>query len=165
MINREGIQVEQKCLIIVYSYHHRNTEKIANEFADVLDAEVTTPADVKLESLDQYALIGFGAGIDSGKHYKELLDIVDRLPQVNEKNSFIFSTSAVQGDEKVGKDHELLREKLVSKGYIVVGEFSSKGYNTNSFLKYIGGMNKGRPNCEDLECAREFAKSLIKHSK
>jgi len=157
--------VEQKCLIIVYSYHHKNTEKIANAFAEVLNADVTTPANVKLESLNQYALIGFGAGIDSGRHYKELLDVVDTLPQVNEKNSFIFSTSAVQGDKKVEKDHLLLRDKLISKGYVVVGEFSSKGYNTNSFLKYIGGMNRGRPNSEDLEYAREFAKSLIIYNK
>jgi hypothetical protein len=29
-----------------------------------------------------------------------------------------------------------------------------------SFLKYIGGMNKGRPNAEDLKHAEEFAENL-----
>jgi flavodoxin len=64
------------------------------------------------------------------------------------------------GEAKVAKDHALLREKLQSKGYMIVGEFSCRGFNTNSFLKLFGGMNKGRPNAEDLKNAEEFAASL-----
>jgi len=48
----------------------------------------------------------------------------------------------------------------MSKGYSVIGEFSCKGFNTNSFLKYFGGMNKDRPNSEDLKNAEKFASSL-----
>jgi flavodoxin len=54
----------------------------------------------------------------------------------------------------------MLREKLESKGYAVVDEFSCKGFNTNGFLRYFGGMNKGRPNAEDLKHAEEFATNL-----
>jgi len=54
----------------------------------------------------------------------------------------------------------LLREKLQSKGYMIVDEFSCKGFNTNSFLKLFGGMNKGRPNALDLKHAEEFAQNL-----
>ena len=149
-----------KSLIIVYSYHHNNTGKIANAFSEVLHAEVKNPEQVMIEDIQEYDLIGFGAGIDSGRHYKPLLDFVDRLPSVNKKDGFIFSTSAIQGESKVKEDHSLLRQKLESKGYTIIGEFSCKGYNTNSFLKYIGGMNKGRPNFDDLEHAKEFARNL-----
>jgi len=48
----------------------------------------------------------------------------------------------------------------MSKEYIVKGEFSCKGFNTNSFIKFFGGMNKGRPNSEDLRNAAEFALRL-----
>jgi hypothetical protein len=34
------------------------------------------------------------------------------------------------------------------------------GHNTNSFLKVFGGINKGRPNAEDLRHAEEFAQNL-----
>ncbi len=152
--------MEMRSLVIVYSYHHNNTEKIAHEFSEVLHAEVKSPEQVTMEELQEYDLIGFGAGIDSGRHYKPLLDLVDRLPSVHKKAGFIFSTSAMQGEDKVKKDHSLLREKLESKGYKIVGEFSCKGFNTNSFLKYIGGMNKGRPNRDDLKNAQAFAQSL-----
>lgn len=149
-----------RSLIIVYSYHHNNTAKIASEFSKVLQAEVKNPDQVIMEELQAYDLVGFGAGIDSGRHYKPLLDFVDRLPNVDKKAGFIFSTSAVQGKEKVKEDYALLREKLEAKGYRIVGEFSCKGYNTNSFLKYLGGMNKGRPNQVDLENAQRFARKL-----
>jgi len=56
-----------------------------------------------------------------------------------------------------------LREKLQSRGYVVVDEFSCPGFNTNSFLTLFGGINKGRPNAEDLMHAEEFARNLLQH--
>ena len=128
--------------------------------AKVLDAQVKSPQQTALEELSQYDLVGFGSGIDSGKHYKELLDFADKLPSVTAKKTFIFSTSGTTGEKKLTKDHSALREKLQSKRYLVVDEFQCKGFNTNSFLKFFGGMNKGRPNAEDLKHAEEFALKL-----
>jgi flavodoxin len=144
----------------VYSYHHNNTARIAQVFSEVLNAQIKTPEQVTQEEIRQYDLIGFGSGIDSGKHYKPILDLVERISKVNNQRGFIFSTSAIQGRAKVEKDHSLLRDKLNSKGFIIVDEFSCKGFNTNSFLKYLGGMNKGRPNSQDLKHAEEFAIGL-----
>jgi flavodoxin len=152
-----------KTLVIVFSYHHKNTEKIAQVIAKILDAQVKSPQDTGSDELKKYDLIGFGAGIDSGKHYKELLDFADALPQVTDKKAFIFSTSGITGEEKLTNDHSALRGKLQSKGYLIIDEFQCKGYNTNSFLKYFGGMNKGRPNSEDLKYAEEFAINLKKN--
>jgi flavodoxin len=149
-----------KSLLILFSYHHKNTEKIANVLANVLGAQVKMPQHTNPEELGNYDFIGFGSGIDSGRHYKELLDFADKLPPAAGKKAFIFSTSAITGADKVAKDHATLREKLQAKGYVIVDEFACKGYNTNSFLKYIGGMNKGRPNAEDLRHAEEFARRL-----
>lgn len=149
-----------KSLLVVFSYHHKNTEKIANVIAKVLDAQIKTPQQIHPEELQEYDLIGFGSGIYSAKHHTYLLDLADTLPRVTGKKAFIFSTSAIMGKDKVDKDHSTLREKLQSKGYVIVDEFSCKGFNTNSFLKYIGGMNKGRPNAEDLKHAEEFAWNL-----
>ena len=149
-----------KSLIVVFSYHHKNTQKVAEVMAKVLDAKVKSPQETGSDELKKYDLIGFGAGIDSGKHYRELLDFADALPQVTDKKAFIFSTSGVTGEKKLAKDHSALRGKLQSKGYLIVDEFQCKGFNTNSFLKYFGGINKGRPNAEDLKHAEEFAQNL-----
>jgi flavodoxin len=149
-----------KSLLIVFSYHHNNTEKIAKIFANTLGSPIKTPQQIDPEEIKLYDLVGFGAGIDSGKHYRELLDFADALPQVTDKKAFIFSTSGMTGEKKLAKDHLALREKLQSKGYLIVGEFQCKGFNTNSFLKYFGGINKGRPNEEDLKNAEAFAEEL-----
>jgi flavodoxin len=152
--------LSMKSLLVLYSYHHKNTEKVAKAFAKVLNAQIKTPQQTDLKELQEYDLIGFGAGIDSGKHYKVLLDFADRLLPVNKKNSFIFSTAALTGEKKREKDHSTLRKKLESKGYRIVDEFQCKGFNTNSFMRFFGGMNKGRPNAKDLKNAEEFAQKM-----
>jgi len=149
-----------KSLLVLFSYHHNNTEKIANVFAKVLDAQIKTPQQINPEELQDYSLIGFGSGIYGAKHHKSVLDLADKLPQVTNKKAFLFSTSALTGEKKVAEDHSSLREKLQSKGYMIVDEFQCKGFNTNSFIKFFGGMNKGRPNAKDLKQAEEFAQNL-----
>ena len=150
-------------LVVVKSIHHKNTEKIAKVLAEVLNAEIKTPEQVEPSELEKYSLIGFGSGIYSDKHHKSILNLAEGLAQVTNKKAFIFSTSAMMGEDKVAKDHSILRRKLRSKGYIIVDEFSCKGFNTNSFLKYFGGMNKGRPNTEDLKKAKQFGLNLKKN--
>jgi flavodoxin len=149
-----------KTLLIVYSYHHNNTLRIAEVFAKTLEAEIVEPQQANPQQLLKYDLVGFGSGIDSGKHYKPLLRFADSMPQAVDKKAFIFSTSGIA---EATKNHTELREKLLLKGYVMVGEFNCRGFNTNSFLRYFGGMNKGRPNEEDLKNAEEFAENLKKN--
>jgi flavodoxin len=149
-----------KSLLIVYSYHHNNTQKVADSMAKVLEAEIKTPQQTQQEDLENYDLVGFGAGIDSGKHYKVLLDFAENLRLIKGKKAFIFSTAGLTSDKKREKDHSKLREKLQSKGYSIIDEFQCKGFNTNSFLKVFGGMNKDSPTAEDLKAAEQFAQTL-----
>ena len=136
--------------------------------ADALGAEMKSPGDVRSEEITEYELVGFGSGIDSGRHYKPLLDLADALPRAAGRRAFIFSTcgvpASISGKRYITsyaeESHAALREKLVSKGCTVVGEFNCAGFNTNSFLKYFGGLNKGRPNAGDLEDAAAFARNL-----
>jgi len=149
--------LSMKSLLVLYSYHHHNTEKVAKILAKVLDAEIKWPQEINPEELQDYDLIGFGSGIYSAKHHESLLELADELPEVDNKEAFLFSTAGITGKSKASKDHTTLREKLESKGYIIIDEFQCKGFNTNSFLRLFGGMNKGRPNDRDLRNAEEFA--------
>jgi len=131
-----------KVLVIVFSYHHQNTEKIAKVFAKVLDAQSKTPQQVNLEELQEYDLIGFGSGIDSDKHYQVLLDLADKVSQVAHKRAFIFSTSAMPGKEKAAKDHSLLRGKLASTDYLIVDEFQCLEFNTARALVFFDSLGE-----------------------
>ena len=64
-------------LVILFSYHHKNTEKIAKVIASSLGAQIKTPDQIDPNSLSNYDLVGFGSGIYFGKHHKVLLDFVD----------------------------------------------------------------------------------------
>ena len=163
-----------KSLLVLFSYHHKNTEKIAKVFAKVLDAQIKTPQQINPEELQEYTLIGFGSGIYDTKHHKTLLDLADKLPLVTNKNAFLFSTSG--WTRYTAENHSPLREKLQSKGYMIVDEFNCAGFDTyggnkeanlieklmGRLNKLFGGINKGRPNAEDLKHAEEFAQNLKK---
>ncbi len=153
-----------RALLVVYSYHHKNTEAIAKAFAPVLAAKIVTPQEVDPTEVAGYDLVGFGSGIYDARHHTSLLDLADRLPHISDRNAFIFSTCGIPAfgfsQGFVLKNHTALREKLVSKGYKIVDEFGCVGWNTNSFLRFFGGLNKGRPNAEDLKRAEDFARGL-----
>ena len=131
---------------------------MAEVFAKVLDAQVKTPQQTSPEELQQYDLVGFGSGIYFGKHHKNLLELADKLPQLTNKNAFIFSTS---GDtRRIPQLHSALRKKLQSKGYKITDEFNCSGFDTFGALRLLGGIKKGRPDAEDLKQAEEFASKL-----
>jgi flavodoxin len=145
-----------KTLIVCHSYHHGNTKQIADAMAAVLNAKVVNPRDLNTEMLNAYDLIGFGSGIAFGKHYKQIIEVVEKLPHLH-KNAFVFST---RGDRRLRFYHRALRRQLEEKGWTVVGEFSCRGYDTYGPNKLVGGIAKGRPNEQDLQAAAEFAQSL-----
>jgi flavodoxin len=153
-----------RSLVVVFSYHHNNTEKIANACAHVLGAEVKTPQQVRPEEIAEYDLVGFGSGIYSATFDASVLDLADRLPHAAGKKAFLFSTygapAFAANREFVENNHSQIRKKLKAKGYTVIGEFGCAGWNTNSFLKYFGGLNKGKPDAVDLRNAEAFARDM-----
>jgi flavodoxin len=159
-----GEPLPVKSLVVVFSYHHGNTEKIAHAVANVLDAPVKTPRQVTPDEIRDYDLIGFGSGIYSATFDASVLDLADRLPQVSEKKAFLFSTygapAFIANREFIEKNHQQIREKLKAKGYTVIGEFGCAGWNTNSFLNIFGGLNKGKPDAGDLKNAEAFAREM-----
>lgn len=146
-----------KCLIIYYSYHHGNTEKIALELAKSIGAELCTLDKIKEHNLDDYDILGFGSGIAYSKHYENLLDSVTAM-NLLKKKVFVFSTSGT-GSEKYNKT---LIGILQKQGANVIGSFTCKGFDTFGPFKLIGGISKGHPDEKDLEAARSFIKGIIK---
>ncbi|MGB9372366.1 MAG: flavodoxin family protein [Halobacteriota archaeon] len=143
-------------LIVYASVHHKNTEKVAKVIAAELGADLVSVGEAQPDTLTAYDLIGFGSGIYYMKFHKTLLQFVEALPSVTGKRAFIFSTSGEGGIQR----HATLKELLMNRGFSIVGDFSCTGCNTWGPLKLVGGTNKGRPNADDLEEARVFARGL-----
>jgi flavodoxin len=154
-----------RAVVILVSAPGGSTEKVATAMAAALGARVLSTADAKTADLSSCTIMGFGSGIMDQKHHEALLSFVDNLPPQEGRKAFIFSTSGVSRQFALKHDiddpHTTLRRKLVEKGFAIAGEFNCAGFNANSFWKLIGGMNKGRPNKEDLARAEDFARGLM----
>lgn len=149
-----------RCLIICSSIHHGNTEKIGRAIQKVLEADWKTPREVTGEDWLNYDLFGFGSGVYHGEFHAGLLTLVNLAENVSGKKAFIFATSGMQetnGFNSFGKKFKTL---LISKGFEILGGYWSPGWDTYSIFKWIGGLNKGRPNESDIFKARKFARKL-----
>lgn len=145
-----------RCVIVYTSVHHNNTEKVARAMAGALGAEVVRAAEAEPEAVASADLVGFGSGIYFSNHHKTLLAFAESLPVRQGGKAFVFSTSGRGGTGF----HRKLNGILAEKGYAIVGEFACKGWDTYSVFKLIGGLNKGRPDGDDLERAAAFAGGL-----
>jgi flavodoxin len=161
-LQQSGCGSKMNSVIVLFSYHHKNTEKVAQVIAKVIGAEIKTPEQTDPTTLSSLELVGFGSGVYFGKLGKPLLELADKIPQTTGKKAFIFSTSGRAG-KAAAKFHKPLKEKLTSKGYIVTGEFNCAAFDTYGLLKITGGTNKGRPNPDDLKQAETFAQNLLKN--
>jgi len=152
-----------KTAIVFVSIHHGNTEKIAREIANILEAKLLKAEEADPTSLSEFDLLGFGSGIYYSKHHKKLLQLVHTLPTMERKKAFVFSTAGVSDqlvERNLYKNHQAIRNALTDKRLDIIGDFSCCGFMTWAYYRFLGGRNKDRPNRDDLEKARVFAENL-----
>jgi flavodoxin len=147
-----------KTLLICFSAHHKNTQRVAEAMAEEIGATILAPAEVQPELLEDYDLIGWGSGIYFSRHADSLLQLAKNLSQ-KPRNAFIFSTAGLPFLR--WWFHTSLRNALRSRGCTVMGEFSCPGWDTVGPLSWIGGIDRNHPNETDLQRARSFARSLV----
>ncbi|WP_411676542.1 flavodoxin family protein [Caproicibacter sp.] len=146
----------KKCLILYESYHHGNTEKIARAMAEQANAKVCTIDKVHTVRVEEYEIIGFGAGIAYARPYDKMLKAAAQL-NLQGKAVFVFSTSGMGK----AKYNSALVELLKNAGASLVGTFACKGYDTFGPIKMIGGIAKGHPDEKDIAAAKRFIQQMV----
>ncbi len=148
-----------KAIIVCTSSSHGNTRKVADAIGDVLGAKVVDPGEISPVELAEYDLVGFGSGVYFMALDKRLRAFVDAVPEGQGREVFVFATSGMS-EPSFRPYLRNLGDQLTGKGYELVGGFACRGLDTMGPLALIGGLNKGRPNVEDLTSARGFAEQL-----
>jgi len=148
-----------RALILYFSFHHKNTEKIAKAMTEILGADLVEVTKANPEMILNYDLIGFGSGIYAFSHHWSLFKFLKKLNPV-QKKAFIFSTSGAPNGVIF---HKKSKKELVKRGFKIIGEFNCPGFDTFGPFKIVGGINKGRPNESDIQKAKEFAKKILKN--
>lgn len=145
-----------KAIILYRSSYRGNTLKIAQSMAEALSAKLVSIDNVVSTDLSEYDLIGFGSAINFAAHDIRLQRFVAEQ-DLEGKNIFIFSTRC---RPLLGSYHRPLRRIIKSKGGIVAGEFSCRGYDRTGPWVLLDGYNKARPNERDIFKAKLFAEKM-----
>ena len=143
-----------KIAVVYASVHHKNTEKVVKAIAEKHpEIELIDATKTILKDLASYDLIGLASGIFYGKFHKALLRFInDNLPA--HKKTFVIYTC---GADRASYIEELIK----SKDSVLSAHYSCLAYDTFGPFKLVGGINKGRPNEDDLQNAVEFYDGII----
>ena len=165
-------------ILITYFSQTGNTEKIAQsiyEGCEGKEVEIKPIKEVDPSTLSDYELIFLGSGIYASRVNKSLADFIDAAKELLPKFVF-FNTHASRTPYQDG--FKVVKKKIGEKSEIIA-EYDCCGDNIgvpeamrNAMLEKLPPEKrkeaeehqlwlKGRPNAEDLEKAKEFAKSLI----
>ena len=157
---RERRLMELKTVILYRSKHHGNTRKLVDAVAaahpeiDVID--VASLGRNEYPDLSPYTIIGLASGIYYGKFDKDLLRVADRC--LRDGDNVIGFMTFGGGDKFNGKDLDgVCRLKLAT----LVGIYGCPGFDTFGPFRFVGGMNKGRPDDEDVKGAVAFYDRIV----
>ncbi len=145
-----------RSIIIYASTHHGNTKKLVDAIANECEIEVVDATKVKEKDLKEYDLIGFASGIFYTKFAAPVLGFASVNLPMN-KDVFFIATAGNTNKGNFKSIEAIANEKKCN----VVGKFQCKGFDTYGPMKLIGGINKDRPNEEDLKSAVDFYKGII----
>jgi hypothetical protein len=145
-----------KTAIVYRSPHHGNTKKL-------LDAIVKAHPEVTLIEAGEapfdpagYDAVGFASGVYAGKLHSTVRKVLNAANGRGCK-AFVLYTC---GDNAGGKYGERYLETIRERGYETCGYFWCVGLDSFGPLKLVGGVNKGRPNGDDMQKAVQFFESL-----
>lgn len=153
--------VHVKTMILYRSKHHGNTKKIVDAIAaaypdDVDTVDVATLDKGQTVDLSEYPLVGVASGIYYGEIDRDLARV---LQNSLIEGTFVFSLLTYGGESKwYGKDIDGICR--AQRANYLAGH-GCAGYDTWGPFKLTGGMNKGRPNDDDLADMVSWYRNLV----
>ncbi|MDR2854890.1 MAG: flavodoxin family protein [Methanomicrobiales archaeon] len=140
-----------KTAIVYYSKHHGNTKKLLDAIAKQGDVTFIDASSSQHADLFGYDLIGFASGIYYSKFHDSVLQFAEKnLP--HGKRVFLIYTYGMKRKSYT----DAIKQIIESKDVQLEGAYGCPGFDTFGPFKLIGGIQKGRPNDEDIAGAVTF---------
>jgi len=164
-------------ILIAYSSRTGNTEKIASSMKEGMsdhDVALQKVKETDPAVLKNYDIVFLGSGIYAGKVDRSIVDLVKKTEEYPPKFVLFCTHASVDAYQNGFK---MVKKKIA--GSTILGEWDCRGENLGmpkeAQEKMIANIPpekqeqarkfnealKGRPNAEDLESAKEYAKSII----
>lgn len=153
-----------KTVIIYDSYHQKNTEKLISAITKKYpEIRAVKAGDFDSKILLEYEQVGLASGIYYNKLSKKIQAIMDEVMKSDIRKVFYIYTSGIG---KMKGYEKRLAELTEKNNKICPGIFGCKGFDTFGPFKLIGGLNKDRPNEEDIDEAIAFCeKEILKENR
>jgi flavodoxin len=135
--------------VIVYYSKGGHTRKIANAIADELGAKAFDIKGGEQPDPAKADMLIVGSGTYGGKAGPEIINFLNALAPVPNKKAACFSTCAGNTEAVIAEMTAILK----AKGYAMVECFNCLG-------QFALFKNRGRPNEEDVQKAKEYAGCL-----
>lgn len=144
-----------KTIILMASVHKGNTKKIVENIASTINADVVdvvTNGDVDISEYDNVII---ASGVYFGKMHKSMLALLQKL-NLKGKNCYLVLTTGSKSDYV-----KKITNVLIEQNIDIKSSFCCLGYDTYGPFKLVGGLNKNRPNDDDVKNAINWAKENI----
>jgi flavodoxin len=135
--------------VIVYYSKGGHTRKIANAIADELGAKAFDIKGGEQPDAAKADMLIVGSGTYGGKAGPEIINFLNGLAPVPNKKAACFSTCAGNTEAVIAEMSRILK----TKGYTMVESFNCLG-------QFAMFKNRGRPNADDIEAAKEYGRKL-----
>lgn len=125
-----------------------NTRKVADAIAEELGITV---GDLKKSPPEEAKLLFLGSGTYGGKPGEAMTAFIGSAPFTGRRVALFGTAASAAGSERM---IAVMADALEQKGALIAGRYHCPG----KFLV----VNRGRPNREDLDNAKKFAREMVK---
>lgn len=152
--------MDLRTVIVYRSKHHGNTKKLVDAIVtahpEIDTIDVGALGKNEYPDLSPYHVIIMASGIYYGNFDKDLLRVADHCLRNGDK---VVGLMTYGGQAKFnGRDLDgVCRMKFAN----LLCMYGCPGFDTYGPFKLVGGMNKGRPNREDIDGAVAFYDRLV----
>lgn len=152
--------MDLRTVIVYRSKHHGNTKKLVDAIVtahpEIDTIDVGALGKNEYPDLSPYHVIIMASGIYYGNFDKDLLRVADHCLRDGDK---VVGLMTYGGQAKFnGRDLDgVCRMKFAN----LLCMYGCPGFDTYGPFKLVGGMNKGRPNQEDIDGAVAFYDRLV----
>lgn len=145
-----------KTLILYRSPHHGNTKKLLDAIVKAHPDVVLAKAGEDMVDASPYDLIGIASGVYNSKLHRTVRKALEGLNGSGKKAFAIYTC----GDKEGHKYGERYMDLLRSRDFAPAGFYWSVAWDSFGPLRLIGGVNKGRPNEDEIQGAVKFYEGL-----
>lgn len=153
-----GVSGAMKLCVIYDSFHKKNTEKVLlGVQAAQPDIELVKAKDFDEAVLEHADAVGFASGLYFGKLSKRLLAVIERVNSKETGPVFYMYTATIRNR----RYERSLQKQTRLAGKRLLGIWFCRGYNSYGPFKLLGGVNRKRPNADDIKRAIAFVEGIM----